>query len=218
MSKKLSKIWRIELNKQGSVVSCKEVESIRKGTNRVLYMEAMNPTEACSAAEIYWKNESERKAELLRRQRAKQDEAGLCSYWRCKSSPMPGMRMCLKHHHAALGRGERHLKRKRGELPPLDRASPEQQVAKKRSRALANLHKRGGAWSGIARGLLSKLEELCPGEAIAFRDYLISEINKRSAPEFHVQPGIVMLRSNPRTIRKRKEWFDSAISNSADNT
>lgn len=80
--------YRIELNKDGSIATCVEVEESHRNSRSVRYVEAVSREEACAAILLWHKNEKDRSIRNYEKRR----RAGLC--YCCGAPARPGMSEC----------------------------------------------------------------------------------------------------------------------------
>lgn len=170
----IQKKWfRVEHQKDGSI-SCDEVEAKGKNGAVVRYYEALTKEEACYKAKQWWDKAKERYKEYSANRRA----SGICS---CGKTARLGMCKCQDCADKSINRKRA---RKLGVLGSWKRKSSAEEALKARRDTNAKHNKlRGGSVGSVCRTALRKLDSLGHED---FRKWLVSEINKRSAPTHQV--------------------------------
>lgn len=160
--------FRIELDKSGAILKCDQVDQGFTGTKFVRFVEAETKAAACSDVKAWYENRLLKARMDNARRAAIQLNAGLCRALCCKQPPAEGRTKCKKHLAAEAVNA---LRCKRGETKKQTRC-PE-----KRKQSVIASGRLGGAYFPT---ILKKFDEL---GSVQFRAWLVSEIERRSAPE-----------------------------------
>lgn len=172
----IQKKWfRVETGKDGSVLSCEEVEAKGKAVGSVVrFYEAADKADACRQAKLWWSHKKEIDRDYSEKRQKIRRKAGLCS--RCGKNPRAKNRVncepCQKLRIARakeLAEGAERI-RPTYETPEAALAAKIASRDKVRTEHPENLVLIGGMI------VLKKLDELSPGEAPAFRSWLMTRI------------------------------------------
>jgi hypothetical protein len=173
--------WRVELDKEGAILSCDLAEEKGKRGGRIIYVEAETKAQACSEAKAWHQNLKAKKRERVRKYATARMAIGKCIA--CgKASPKPGCKTC----QACITRiNAKQRDRRMGIVRP--RPSPEQirEKAQARARKFHERHRVGAKisheqsllersnrdkWLPVSL-ILARLDELSP---VQFREWLHS--------------------------------------------
>lgn len=210
----IQKRWfRIETAKDGSILSCSEVEAKGKGGGVVRFYEAADAADACAQAKAWYAAERQRCNAGVKQRAAARKARGLCIS--CKT-PSPDFARCktCRDRYAEYQRLQKSgLSNKR------QAADPVEQLQRKKDRAAAFKAKKGGSAKYQYSLILSKLDKLSPGEAPAFRAWLVGKIEAaktKNSPKPTPEPGQVVLQGGRDAKRKRIDWFESNLESAAE--
>lgn len=190
----------VETAADGSVLSCTQVEAKGRSGAVVRFYEAVDEADACSQAKEWYDRWREGRRIANSRWRIKRAAAGLCISQQagCDKTARPGMRTCQScSDRTAAAQRRRRERRELGDFRDL-RLNPGGAVAVMNTRSENRRRSRRNAASlaGSSYGyfhllILRKLDELSPGEALAFRAWLVSKIPSMQQTRSEWHPPLV---------------------------
>lgn len=166
-----NKWFKIEMGKDGSIFSCEEVAAKGRDGSVVRFYEAATAAEACSSAKAWHEHHKAVKSRINKVAREKAKAAGKCSncLWRQTASKRSLCQYCM----------DRNLNRKKAVAQGAPRRilltadQVKERVAERSRKYKRRRH--------FLTKMLSKLDELSPGEALAFRAWLVEKIESDKA-------------------------------------
>lgn len=186
--------YRIELNKDGSIRSCAEVEACATEGRNVRYVEADSRKDALVLVAAWW-----RRAETMRRNNQARitdcKKRGICVH--CRSRPAEGDWRCGVCRQAQRDSADRSRRRARGEdIPRLvshaktdeARAASVLRDRETRARRLVRQYSRDWRMGGnLAIRTLSRVLASYDSNPDGFRAWLVSEIDRLRAQAMYTE-------------------------------
>jgi hypothetical protein len=196
----LQKWWRVEKDKTGAILSCKEVEASETGSKLVCFVEAIDAAEAVrKAAEwhstVIAKTRARAKADFDHRK-----SIGLCVHSGCKQRAVEDRTRCAAHLEYNSKAGIRH----RAGESKRQATSPVEQFEKHKANQKKSYLRRGGSRATTLRVVLQKIDSQPLGEV---RAWLVSEISRLEQKGLrNVPPGVVKLKP-----KQAIDWFEDIV-------
>ncbi len=86
--------WRVELDRDGSIKTCSEIEYASTPERYVRFIQASTRVEACSVAKEWWARRSSRSSACSQARRLELKVAGRCT--RCRERPLCNATHCVR--------------------------------------------------------------------------------------------------------------------------
>jgi|SRR6188508_316119 len=157
--------WKVEIDKEGSILSCETVASIGKNGSRVIYVEAETKVDACTNAKAWHEHKKAYMRTFTKERRDKRIRDGMCTG--CgKNRAREGRRTCTTCANSQSARDKsggagREL------------LTPEEAARRQEAQSTDWRRRRGGSKGSTLRGVLHKFDEMNPD---TFRLWLVGEI------------------------------------------
>ena len=153
-------IYRVEIRKDGSIVSCDVVETALKNGGLVCYVDAENKSLACEKAKACF----EQFRKWSRERTAVLQKAKLCA--KC-AAPTGGKLLCLKHREEKYAAAAERNKLKTELSPEAFKAAMAARKEKQQQKSKKILGRNGGRSSSVRSSELWESNARCPVNSLA---------------------------------------------------